>query len=172
MKSRLAAGFALALAGGAVMIAIPQAAHAQPAEDPPPSFVDRFEAGQACEFPLTIEGTGADLHTKEFENAEGEVVRRLTWGEGYDFTYTNEETGESVFLPSGFGAGVEVFHEDGTMTAKLLGNFVLVLFPTDYPPGPSTTQHLGVAVLTIDQDGNTTVEHSAGKETDICALLR
>ena len=46
------------------------------------------------------------------------------------------------------------------------------MFPTDVPPGPSTTLYVGQVVFTFDNEtGFTTVQENEGTATDLCAAL-
>ena len=54
---------------------------------------------------------------------------------------------------------------------ELLGNTVIILFPTDNPAGPSTTLVSGRVVFTIDNAGVFTLLTIDGHTTDICAAL-
>jgi hypothetical protein len=49
---------------------------------------------------------------------------------------------------------------------------VVILFPTDNPPGPSTTLVVGRAVIIISPPNNHfDVLSVTGQQTDICGLL-
>jgi hypothetical protein len=62
-------------------------------------------------------------------------------------------------------------NDDGTTTLDVSGVNLLTLFPTDFPPGPSSTLHQGHVEITIDENGDWTVEKVSGRTTDICAAL-
>jgi hypothetical protein len=64
-----------------------------------------------------------------------------------------------------------VFNADGSRTVTLTGHNLLILFPTDVPPGPSTTLYVGRVVFTVDAGGVFTLESTSGRATDICAAL-
>jgi hypothetical protein len=51
------------------------------------------------------------------------------------------------------------------------GHNVLILFPTDTPPGPSTTLYVGRVVFTVDTSSNFNLLQHDGQATDICATL-
>ncbi|MFN8490788.1 MAG: hypothetical protein U0350_24565 [Caldilineaceae bacterium] len=48
---------------------------------------------------------------------------------------------------------------------------MIILFPTDVPAGPSTTQYVGQVVYTVDAAGVFTLQQVSGQTTDICAAL-
>ena len=60
---------------------------------------------------------------------------------------------------------------DGSMTYITSGHNVLILFPTDFPPGPSTTLTVGLTVFTVDASGVFRVLQASGNSTDLCAAL-
>jgi hypothetical protein len=103
---------------------------------------------------------------RTFTDQNGQVVRLLSAGKGFDLTFTNLNSGESIAFPS--NGSVE--RSDGT-TFQNLGHNVLILFPTDVPQGPSTTLYTGQLVYTVDASGVFTVQRTSGQTTDICALL-
>ena len=83
----------------------------------------------------------------------------------------NVDTGASLSLrPNGSVAHVTL-HADGSSTWVITGHNVLILFPTDSPPGPSTTLHVGRVVFTSDANANFTVVSVSGRSTDLCAAL-
>jgi hypothetical protein len=61
-------------------------------------------------------------------------------------------------------------NDDGTSTVVLTGHWVLILFPTDIPAGPSTTLHVGRVVYN-DDAGLFTVLEVRGRTTDLCTIL-
>jgi hypothetical protein len=63
------------------------------------------------------------------------------------------------------------YNPDGSQTIEITGHNVLILFPTDFPPGPSTTLYVGRVVYSIDASGVYTVLEESGKKTDICAAV-
>jgi hypothetical protein len=109
----------------------------------------------------------------EFTDQNGNVVRTLEAGKGFALTFTNLEAPPQriVELPSNGSVTRTTINDDGTTTFTTTGHNVLILFPTDVPPGPSTTLYVGRVVFTVDADGIFTVQSTSGKSTDICALL-
>jgi hypothetical protein len=101
------------------------------------------------------------------------VVRTITAGKGFDLTFTNLNTGETVELPSR-GSVDRTTINNGTETHELSGHNVLILFPTDIPTGPSTTLYVGRLVYMVDiatQVFTLQTTSISGQTTDICALL-
>jgi hypothetical protein len=60
---------------------------------------------------------------------------------------------------------------DGWQEWIVTGHEVLILFPSDIPPGPSTTLYVGRVVFTVDPAGVFTLQSVSGRSTDICAAL-
>ena len=90
---------------------------------------------------------------------------------GAALTFTNADTGASLSLKANGSVAHVTLHADRSSTWVITGHNVLVLFPTDSPPGPSTTLHVGRVVFTSDADFNFTVLSVSGKSTDLCAGL-
>jgi hypothetical protein len=128
-------------------------------------------AGTACEFPLDIEVSGGKRIIREFTDRNGNVVKVIEAGKGFDLTFTNAETGESIAFPSNGSVSQTTFNADGSSTVQATGHNVVIFFPTDVPPGPSTTLYEGRLVYTVDANGVFTLQSSSGPTTDICALL-
>jgi hypothetical protein len=163
---------ALAVGLAAVAITATQPAFAQD--------VTILPVGVGCRtFNLGIEASGGNLVTREFTDAEGNVVRIITAGKGVDLTWTNYGTdpdnpvaGESVTVKTAGSVMKTVFNSDGTQTVTGTGHNGLVLFPTDIPAGPTTTQYIGRIVYTVDPTtGVFTLLSTTGQERDICAEL-
>lgn len=129
--------------------------------------------GLACSFPLRIESTGAPNRVfKTLKDKNGNEVKIIAAGQGYDVKYTNLQTGASLLVrPSGGSVSVATRNPDGTTTVRLSGHNGLIFFPSDTPAGPTTTLYTGTVVYTVDQTGNFTFVSSSGKKTDICAAL-
>jgi hypothetical protein len=162
---------ALAVGGAAVALTATQPAFAQNALILP--------VGLGCpEFNLGIEATGGNLVTREFRDADGNLVRTITAGKGVDLTWTNFGTdpsnpvaGESVTVKTAGSVTKTVFNADGTQTVTGTGHNGLVLFPTDIPAGPTTTQYIGRIVYNIGPGGVFTLVSTTGQARDICAEL-
>jgi len=136
----------------------------------PPDFTLILPGGLACSFDLQIEGWDGKQHIKEF-TGKNSVVRTLSAGTGSALHYTNLETGATFSSKSNGAVTQTTYNPDGSSTLKLTGHNLVILFPTDFPPGPSTTLYAGHVVILIDTSGNWTVQEESGKMTDICAIL-
>jgi hypothetical protein len=130
-----------------------------------------FPAGTACQnFDLHVEITGGNQVTKIFTAQSGNV-RTLSAGTGSALTFTNLETGASLSLKAKGSVTQIRSNADGSMTYMTSGHNVLILFPTDFPPGPSTTLTVGLTVFTVDASGVFRVLQASGNSTDLCAAL-
>jgi len=144
------------------------------AADPsgPPDFVVEFPAGLACtDFNLLIEGWGGNRHFREFTDKNGNVVRSLDAGTGSALRFTNLSTGETFSTKSNGAVTQRRYNSDGSYTETDTGHNLLILFPTDFPAGPSTTLIVGRVVFTVDSAFNFTVQDVSGRTIDICATL-
>jgi hypothetical protein len=140
------------------------------AADPDFSFV--LPAGSACaNFDLQIDGWGGKRHFHEFTDANGNVVRTLDTGTGFALRFTNLANGNLLSTRSNGSVTQRYYNADGSYTEVDNGHTVLILFPTDDPPGPSTTLIVGRLVFTVDLLGTFGVQSVSGNETDICAAL-
>ena len=136
--------------------------------------------GLGCpDFNLGIDTTGGKLVERKFYDADGNEVRILTVYKGVNVTWTNYGTdpdnpvaGESVTVKTAGSVTKQVNNPDGTQTWTQTGHNGLVLFPTDVPAGPTTTQYIGRIVFNIDPaTGIFTLVSTTGQERDICAEL-
>jgi hypothetical protein len=128
-----------------------------------------FGAGVACAFPLALDGGALPPERKTFTDPNGNPIVLLA-GKSGAVTYTNLATEESLTFPSRGTALRLTTQSDGTQLLEFSGNVGILLFPTDDPPGPSTTQINGRLVL--KQDGPvTTVLKQEGNQIDVCAAL-
>lgn len=161
---------AAAVAAGILGAATAQPSLAAPPTptSPPPDLL--LPAGTGCPgFDLGIKWSGGNVHTKEFTDRNGEPVRVISAGKGFDITYSNGGTSVTVKTPG--SVSKTVFNADGTQTVTSTGHNGLVLFPTDVPAGPTTTHYTGRIVYTVDPTGVFTLVSTAGQERDICAEL-
>lgn len=137
-------------------------------------------AGTGCEFNLGYAPTGGKLHTKDFTDADGNVVRSITAGKGVVITYTNygynkkrPVAGKSVTIRTDGSVTETVTNPDGTQTITATGHNGLIMFPTDEPAGPSTVHYIGQLVYNVDpKTGVFTFVSSTGSQRDICAELK
>ena len=163
----------LACVVAVTLIALVGGAAPSLAAEPPPDLTIDLPAGQACAFALRVEIWGNPYRvSREFHDKNGNVVRMLTAGKGSTLVFTNLGTGEQFSLkPNGSVEHVAV-NPDGSQTWTTTGHNVLILFPTDVPAGPSTTQYVGQVVFTVDLNGVFTLQSASGTATDICAALQ
>jgi hypothetical protein len=137
----------------------------------PPDFVVIFPADTACAgFDLQVEGWLGKQHFREFSDKNG-VVRTISAGTGSALRYTNLQSGGMFSSRSNGSVTRTTYNVDGSTTLELMGHNVVFLFPTDTPPGPSTTLYAGRVVILVDLDGNFTVQQASGNATDICAAV-
>ena len=162
---RLATATVLALA--AMIVA------AQPASAQGHDLV--FPAGIGCDFELALDNIEGPPLRREFTDRNGNTVR-LFAGKSGAVTYTNDVTKESLTFRSR-GTALRITNRpDGTQLLEFSGNVGIILFPSDVPAGPSTTQINGRLVIENSAPDPTgffvsTVLHQVGKQTDVCAAL-
>ena len=157
-----------AAAAGASTAALAVSANAAVAA---PFHLD-FPAGEACTFGLAVDGVGGDQRvTREFVDANGNIVRVLSAGRGHQLTFTNLSSNATFALPASGAVMNTVSNADGSQTVTLTGNNVLILFPSDVPAGPSSMLYVGRVVFTVAPNGVFTLESTSGRATDICAAL-
>jgi len=130
-------------------------------------------AGLACaDFGLRVELTASPHRVyREFVDNSGNIVRILNAGRGNALAFTNLSTGATLSLKPKGSVEHIMNNSDGSQTWMTTGHNVLILFPTDVPPGPSTTLYVGEVVFTIDTGGVFTLQDTNGRSTDICAVL-
>lgn len=150
---------------GLMLYALPLAASAQ--------HDIELEAGLACsDFGLGIDFTsGGNQQFKEFKDAEGSVVRSLSTGTGLALKFTNLDSGKTYSTKSN-GANTQTRYDaDGSSTVTATGHNLLVMFPKDIPPGPSTRIIVGRLVYSVSNDGVFNIQTITGKTSDICEIL-
>jgi hypothetical protein len=131
-----------------------------------------FDAGVACDFPLALDGGAPPPVRKTFTDPNGNPIVVLSAGKSGAVTYTNLDTTESLTFPSRGTALRDTTQSDGTHLLEFSGNVGLLLFPSDVPAGPSTTQINGRLVLSFDPaTGFTVVLKQEGNQIDVCAAL-
>ena len=128
-------------------------------------------AGVGCDFPLGLDGGAFPPERRDFTDRNGNPVTLLA-GRSGALTWTNLTTGESISFTS---RGTALRVTETSPTSQLLefsGHVGLVLFPTDVPAGPSTTQISGRLVLRVNPtNGDTEVLKQQGQQIDVCAAL-
>jgi hypothetical protein len=129
-------------------------------------------AGDACmDFDLIINIDFSDHQVfKEWTDENGNPVRMLTAGKGWDLEFVNGLTGATFSLKGNGSVSHTTLNPDGSSTVSAEGHNVLILFPTDFP-GPSAKQYVGRVVYTVDPTGVWTLQNVRGRTTDICAAL-
>lgn len=172
-KAHLFASSALVASG--LLVGTQGAVAAPPIKEPPvEDFAAEVPAGQACEdFALGIEATGSNVTVRTFVDRQGDPVRILQAGRGYTLTYTNLDTGKSLTIRPTGSNRTTVDNGDGTLTVTETGTAGIILFPSDNPKGPSSTQFYGRIVYTLVNDGSfrLTSLKSSGTSINICAAL-
>jgi hypothetical protein len=135
-------------------------------------FTVDLPKGNACpSFDLRVQSIGEGT-AKDFLDKEGNLVKSITAGRGAQLTFTNLATSVSLTLKSNGSVSKVTRNADGTSTWVITGHNVLILFPTDVPPGPTTTLYVGRVVFTVDNStGVFTLLGTSGKSVDICAML-
>ena len=132
-------------------------------------------AGQACaEFGISIDLSVPDQRVeKTFYDRNGNPVRYLSAGKGTQFVFANSATGFTLTVKTGGSVEQITPNPDGTQTWVTTGHELVVLFPTDMPPGPATTLYIGRLVFTLDPSSFTFlgIRSFTGKSIDICAAL-
>lgn len=160
----------VATALGAVVylaLALPAGAN-PPAHEPFVNVGGTIPAGVGCAgFAITVTIEVDDQRITTFFDQAGNPLRQTVTGR-LVLTVTNDSTGESRTYRIG-GASHLSFGADGSLTITLTGNSLVVLFPNDVPPGPSTTQGSGRAVIRID--ALFTLVSRTGSVEDVCAAL-
>lgn len=129
-------------------------------------------SGLACDFDLTVNIDFSDNRVnKEFTDKDGQVVRILSAGKGDDLEFINDETGATYSIAGNGSVTHTTINHDGSTTNSATGHNVIILFPTDEPPGPTTTQYIGRVVYTVDTNEVFTLQKVSGRSIDICAAL-
>lgn len=150
---------------GLMLFALPLAANAQ--------HDIELEAGLACsDFDLGIDFTSAgNQQFREFKDAEGNVVRTLSTGTGSALKFTNLDSGKTYSTKSNGANAQTRYNADGSSTVTATGHNILIMFPTDNPPGPSTRIIVGRLVYSVSTDGVFNIQTITGKTSDICEIL-
>jgi hypothetical protein len=131
-------------------------------------------AGWACSgFDLTVNIDVSDHQVyKEWTDENGYPVRIISAGKGNALQFVNETTGATFSLKANGSVSHTTINPDGTSTVSSEGHNVIILFPTDEPPGPTTTLYLGrITYTVIDATQHFTLQDVSGNSTDICAAL-
>ena len=62
----------------------------------PPAFTMDFPAGVACNFELRVEGFDSNLHFREFTDKNGNVVRSIQAGKGFELHFTQPHNSGNI----------------------------------------------------------------------------
>jgi hypothetical protein len=170
---RLACAVPIAVYGA--MLPVSPAAAAPPLQPFGP-FEITVPAGLGCpnfDLRITVD-EGVNRVFKEFHDRNGNLVRIISAGKGATETLTNVLTDTSVTFKTGGSVSRTTPNPDGTYTLTLTGHNIVIVFPTDEPPGPRSTLYLGKVVFTISDPVSNTIlgiQQTSGKQVDICAIL-
>jgi hypothetical protein len=127
-------------------------------------------AGQACNFDLQLSGRNGKITQITFKNGNFFNV-----GKGVILTYTNLSNNKTYTVNTAGSVSRYTQNPDGKWTLSATGHNGIVYFPLDRPPvGAGAIQYTGRVVLTIDSPKTLnvlSVDASAGKAVDVCALL-
>jgi len=131
-----------------------------------------FPAGTACAFDVQVDvsGDGNQVY-REFFDKDGNLVRTLTAGTGFSLTFVNSVTGATLPLKANGAVTHVTKGPDGVDTYVSTGHNVIILFPTDFPAGPSTTLYVGRVEYTVDVNFTFNLLRASGQKTDICAAI-
>lgn len=139
------------------------------------TFTFVLPAGQACaDFDLKIDLTTPENRVfRTFFDKSGNPVRYLSAGKGNKFAFTNTTKGLSLTVKTGGSVEQMTPNPDGTQSWVTTGHELVILFPTDSPPGPATILYIGRLVFSLDPATFTFlgIQSFTGKSTDICAAL-
>jgi hypothetical protein len=135
-----------------------------------------FPEGMVCaDFGVGVDfGPDSREPPRVFTDANGNV-RLVLAGRAGSVTLTRlDEQGHDTDITLTVGAKGSMWNivpnSDGSLTVTTHGHLVFFIFPTDEPPGPSTTLYTGRVVFIQDGDFSHVLSHT-GKTTDLCAAL-
>jgi hypothetical protein len=133
-------------------------------------FAD-LPGGIGCSFPLRIEYRGESNFYKEFHDRNGNLVRVISAGSNIDYRFTNLATTAKLDVGGKGSMTKTTPNPDGTSTIEANGHNIIILYPTDFPAGPTTTLYEGRVVYTVDSSQNFVVKSTKGNKTDLCKEL-
>jgi flagellar hook assembly protein FlgD len=129
-------------------------------------------AGTACAFDLRIDiSVNPNRVTKEFRDENGNLVRTISAGKGNTLVFTNLTTGESITTKANGSVEKATYNANGTRRVVATGHNVIILFPTDTPPGPSTILYTGRVVYDVFSGEEFRLVSTSGAQRDLCAEL-
>ena len=157
---------AAALASAATVVA------AQPASAQ--EFLD-LDPGVACTFGVRLTGGAFPSERRAFTDKNGNDITLLA-GQSGAVTYTNLDNQKSITFKARGTRFETTARPDGTARLEFSGHIGIILFPTDVPAGPSTTQISGRVVVENAAPDSTgvvvsTVVQQVGQQIDVCAAI-
>ena len=135
-----------------------------------------FMAGEVCaDFGVGLDFGDESRSLHEFTDATGTPVRAILAGRAGSVTLTRlnpDGTDTDItFTVKGKGSMWNiVYNSDGSQTITTNGNLVFFIFPTDVPPGPSSTLYIGQVKFIQSGTVSHVLSHT-GTTTDLCAAL-
>jgi hypothetical protein len=159
----------LTLTAAACLAAAAPAGADKPIKEPGVNLDANFPAGVACAgFPVSVHVEMDKTSSKLFFDKDGNPIRAQATGD-LVLTVSNAATGESRTL--NVSGATHITFEPDRIELTLTGHGLLILFPTDVPPGPSTTLTTGQMTFAVTPDGVFTLLSTVGNVTDLCAEL-
>ncbi len=152
----------------AAALATPTALAVPPDQQPTNNQGAALPAGVACEFPLTIDVVFDKQTTRTFFDSAGNPVRIEISGP-LVLGVTNADT--QVSFPVRLAGKLTFDLRRETTTLIGTGRTFVALFPSDFPPGPSSTITSGRQVITIDENEAFHLVSRVGRVMDVCAAL-
>lgn len=134
-------------------------------------LVADLDAGVGCSFPILIEQRGDPNFYKEFRDRNGKVAGLISAGPNLEYRVTNRINNTQLKIFSKGGMSKTSPNPDGTQTGELNGHSLIILFPTDAPPGPTSTLYEGKLTYAIDAHDNWKLGLLAGHKVDLCKEL-
>jgi hypothetical protein len=140
-----------------------------------PAFAETLvlPAGIACQgFDLKLDISSDGGTTRVLKDKKG-FIRTINPGKGNSILYTNVTSGKTFSTKS----NGSVFQRTtdpatGNYRLQITGHSLLILFPTDVPPGPSTTLYDGGRIVLLsDAADNFILKEESGRKVDVCAIL-
>jgi hypothetical protein len=122
-----------------------------------------YAAGEACAFPVLVNTVIQKEYGITFVDAAGNPTRTLIHGR-LVVRITNLNTGANVTLNES-GPGIWIYNADGTISARLNGQSILI------PPGVDFYEHSGPLDLLIGTDGVPALLDQLGTGSSPCELI-
>jgi hypothetical protein len=131
-----------------------------------------YSVGLACPgFRVGVdEIPSANGVTTEYTNASGKRVV-ATSGTGASFFFKSRATGKTFSVKGAAATSTRTYEPDGSFTAVLSGQNVIILSPDAVPAGPSINLYKGPVVIEADANGVSTITKAPAPTLDICTKL-